>query len=109
MHDNQDWLYSILFDRTVLKDSKAKHIYDIVLHLLQLLMSNQSGARFGIDRRNNRRISVDSNQGQLVPNIFQLSSGESSLLNLVSCQYCESSTGPEPRLLKPTTCAESLS
>ena len=83
MHDNQDWLYSILFDRTVLKDSKAKHIYDLVLHLLQLLMGNQSGARFGIDRRNNRRISVDSNQGQLVPNIFQLSSGESSLLNLV--------------------------
>ena len=82
MHDNQDWLYSILFDLTVLKDSRAKHIYDIVLRLLQLLMSNQSGARFGIDRRDNRRISVDSNQGQLVPNIFQLSSGEASLLNL---------------------------
>ena len=81
MHDNQDWVYSILFDRTVLTDPTADSIYDIALNLLRLLMSEQSGTRFGIDLRNNRRISVDFNQGQIVPSIFQLSSGETLLLN----------------------------
>ena len=66
----------------VLTDPRAQSIYDIALHLLHLLMSDQSDTRFGIDLRYNRRISVDSNQGQIVPNIFQLSSGETALLNL---------------------------
>ena len=46
-------------------------------------ITNREDARLGIGRRINRVVTLESDAtGQIVPNIFQLSSGETSLLNL---------------------------
>ena len=107
LHDNQNWLFDLLYDRAVFElntgnmnlpvaNSKdpiplpvffgysgdAARAYDTVLRIVRTIMRRQ-GARFGIGRRRNRVVSLMSDlNGQLVPNIFQLSSGETSLLNL---------------------------
>ena len=60
----------------------ASTTYDTALQLVRSIIRERRGVRFGIGRRHNRVVSIESESGQLVPNIFQLSSGESSLLNL---------------------------
>ena len=60
----------------------AARAYDTVLRIVRIITRRQD-ARFGIGRRRNRMVSLTSDvTGQIVPNIFQLSSGETSLLNL---------------------------
>ena len=107
LRDNQNWLYSVLFDRAVHEtqianipmpiqgseqsfpvpiqigpSGNATSAYNIALQLLQRLMKAHQGVRFGIGGRLNRVVSLESDSGNLVPNIFQLSSGETALLNL---------------------------
>lgn len=106
--DNQNWLFEVLFDRAVLEIQTEVHLFktenDYVpitrffgysgnatsLHktarqVVRIIVRKQD-ARFGIGKRKNRVVSLISDSGQvskqLVPNIFQLSSGETSLLNL---------------------------
>ena len=59
----------------------AKTIYDIALQVVQAVI-NRQGVRLGIGTRTRRVISIIKNEQTLVPNVFQLSSGEVSLLNL---------------------------
>ena len=101
---NQDWLYDVLFDIYVLdvrfKDQSyeldgttyrgqmlegypgnAMPVYNAALTVLRMI-TGQAGTRFVIGRRHNRIISVYRGDECLVPNIFQLSSGQLMLLNL---------------------------
>ena len=106
LHDNQNWLFEVIYDRAAfeaaargynvpVKDSKvplflpflyysgqATSIYEIALQIVRSIIKEGPNIRFGIGERHNRVVSVQGESGQLVPNIFQLSSGETSLLNL---------------------------
>ena len=106
LHDNQDWLFGVVFDRAAFElqtlnvnfpanqgqttipltvfsgySGDATRTYETALSIVQTIM-NKGDARFGIGKRNNRIVSIESATGGIVPNIFQLSSGESSLLNI---------------------------
>ena len=104
---NQNWLFDLSYDRAVFEiqtrqidvpisntDTRiplpifagyagnAARIYEAVLHVVRAI-TNREDARLGIGRRINRIVTLESDAtGQIVPNIFQLSSGETSLLNL---------------------------
>ena len=109
LRDNQNWLFDLAYDFStferqsvvlpVVLDSatgrtanysafidtpgRARRLYDIALSIVREVLSHKGPAiRFGIGTRYNRAISVMSVDQMLVPNIFQLSSGEVSLLNL---------------------------
>ena len=110
LHDNQNWLFDLIYDRAALElqtrqlnvplnnaetstplpifvgySGDAARTYDAALQMVRLV-TRREDARFGIGKRNNRVVSLESDLvGQLVPNIFQLSSGETSLLNLFLC------------------------
>ena len=106
LHDNQHWLFEVIYDRAAFeataqvhnipaKDSKvplvlpflyysgqATSISEIALQIVRSIIKEDQNIRLGIGGRHNRVVSVQGESGQLVPNIFQLSSGETSLLNL---------------------------
>ena len=106
LHENQNWLFDLLYDRAVFEmqithcrlpvnDSNtsiplqifagysgiATSTYETALQIVRDVTRRQD-ARFGVGRQNDRRISIEAGAGQLIPNIFQLSSGETALLNL---------------------------
>ena len=110
LHSNQNWLFELIYDRAAFEmetrrlpvtftdenrtvlvqdfrgySGQASNTYNIALRIVRTIMRRYD-VRFGIGTRHNRVVSIvsDSNSGskQLVPNIFQLSSGETSLLNL---------------------------
>ena len=106
LRDNQNWLFGVIYDRAAFElqtrplnlpvnDGKATipiplfsgysghatRAYEAALQIVQSL-TRRRDARFGVGGRNERVVSVESATGQLVPNIFQLSSGETALLNL---------------------------
>lgn len=110
LHDNKNWLLDILFDHRVLEsqieyipydvehkmgESRkvilphaetykgiASDIYHIVLSIVQAIFRADGELRFGIGRRQNRFVSLMKKNRTAVPNIFQLSSGETAFLNL---------------------------
>lgn len=106
LHDNQNWLFEVIYDRAAfeaeaqgynvpVKDSKvplflpflhhsgqATSIHEVALQIVRSIIRKGPNIRFGIGGRHSRVVSVEGESGQLVPNIFQLSSGETSLLNL---------------------------
>ena len=108
--DNQNWLFELIYDRAVFElqgsirnlhlknvnspvpiqifqgySGAATNTYQIALKIVQTI-TRSPNIRFGIGRRHNRVVAIisesDSETKALVPNIFQLSSGEVSLLNL---------------------------
>ena len=106
LRENQNWLFGLLYDRAVfeiqtpsinmpVRDSNttvplpvfagysgiATGTYEVALQIVRSVVRRED-ARFGVGLRNDRRISIESGLGQLIPNIFQLSSGETALLNL---------------------------
>ena len=107
LHDNQNWLFDLLYDRAVLEihtqnmnvpvanrataiplpvlmgyRGAATALYRVALRVIRTIMREHK-IRFGIGTRKNRVVSLILDPtGQIVPNIFQLSSGETSLLNL---------------------------
>ena len=106
LHENQNWLFDLLYDRAVFEmqttqlklpvndgnttfplpifagySGIATSTYETTLRIVRNVMRRED-ARFGVGLRNDRRITIESTQGQLIPNIFQLSSGETALLNL---------------------------
>ena len=106
LHQNQDWLYGVVFDRAAFEfhtrdvalpanegrttaslpvflgySGDATRTYETALTIVRAITQKED-ARFGIGRRDNRAISIQLRDRELVPNIFQLSSGETSLLNL---------------------------
>ncbi len=63
----------------------ATNAYNLALAILRVIVPDlaaSTGLRFGIGGRHNRVISIESDQGVVVPNLFQLSSGETALLSL---------------------------
>ena len=110
LHDNQNWLFEVLYDRCAFeirvpqvppfsKDKNEKlqsithpvstgyhgtatTIYESALSIVRSVFRGEGNLRFGIGQRQNRKVSLMQDNKTLVPNIFQLSSGETSLLNL---------------------------
>ena len=109
LHDNQNWLFGVVYDRAAFElqtrnvpvnlpvenalhsppfpvflgySGNATSTYATALQMVRIV-ARREDARFGIGRRNNRVVALESDStGTIVPNIFQLSSGETSLLNL---------------------------
>ena len=106
LHENQNWLFDLLFDRAVFEiqttrlslpvnnsnttiplpvfsgySGVATSTYETTLRIVQNVV-RRDNARIGVGRWQDRRIFIESDTAQLVPNIFQLSSGETALLNL---------------------------
>ena len=110
LHENQDWLFDVAYDRAAFEiqtpqinlpandgsttfplpvflgySGYATRSYDTALQIVRTVM-RRGDIRFGIGRRHNRVVSIMSELGshasRLVPNVFQLSSGETSLWNL---------------------------
>lgn len=107
LRENQNWLFEVAYDRAVLEiqtlnlplpvpnsdqtlpiplfagyQGEAANLYNIALQVVQRVMNNNQSVRFGIGPRHNRVVTLEAETGQIVPNVFQLSSGETSLLNL---------------------------
>ena len=109
LQDIQKWLFEVLYDSIVLEiqteplrlrnennesqitnivrfkgfEGNATSIYNIAIQIMRSIVGRYD-VRFGIGERKNRKISLIIEPGSitLVPNIFQLSSGETSLLNI---------------------------
>ena len=63
----------------------ASNAYELALTILRAVipeLAAKTNLWFGIGGRHNRLISLESNQGTIAPNLFQLSSGEMALLAL---------------------------
>ena len=107
LHDNQNWLFGVIYDRAAFEiqtsnldlpignsnvtiplpvfsgySGDATSTYETALQIVRSIIARGQDVRFGIGKRHNRVVSVQSESGQIVPNIFQLSSGETALLNL---------------------------
>ncbi len=112
LHDNQNWLFEVLYDCNAFeiqtpispplysKDQygqfhalpkvplfmgyhgTAKTIYQVALSIIRSIFRADGNLRFGIGARQRRTVSLISGNKQLVPNIFQLSTGETSLLSI---------------------------
>ena len=81
LQDNQNWLFDVIYDMHVL-DQNVTNIYTSALQVVRSVMNRTQSIRFGIGRRRNRHVSIIENETQIIPDIFQMSSGETSLLNL---------------------------
>ena len=109
LHDNENWFFDVAYDFSVFElntphltipveqsdksklnvpipifagfSGSAKTIYDIAIRVVQTIIRGNT-VRFGIGRRTHRVVSIMENEKTRVPNIFQLSGGEVSLLNL---------------------------
>ena len=110
LHDNQNWIFEILFDRYAFERLTTLHsfpildahgkperinlpvftghkgtatdIYNIILSIVRIIFRADGNLRLGIGTRLDRKVSLMRGDEAFVPNIFQLSSGETSLLNL---------------------------
>ena len=109
LRDNENWLFDVVYDFSAFErqtqqfgfpvegpdksmrtvplpvflgfSGRSKSVYDIALRIVQTIIRG-SNVRFGIGARGNRAVSIMENEKQRTPNIFQLSSGEVSLLNI---------------------------
>ncbi len=110
LHVNQNWLFDVVYDRSAFEiqhrpisvdfsdgrgpvsttefqgySGDSTNTFEIACQILRSVM-RRIDVRFGIGKRHNRVVSImhvlGLNPIQLVPNVFQLSSGETSLLNL---------------------------
>ena len=108
LQDNRNWLFDVIYDRRVPEtrtvrvplpspdgpmpwyiEAEQAEIRDhdegvlkAALQVTQHVLRDDSNASFRISRRRNRFVGIHGDRGTIVPNIFQLSSGEMSLLNL---------------------------
>ena len=110
LRENENWLFDVVYDFNVFErltpqidiplkvpnqsdvtvpipffvgfSGKSKNLFDIALKIVQTILPQVEGARIGIGERSRRVVSVMGDGKRHVPNIFQLSSGETSLLNL---------------------------
>lgn len=88
LRDNQNWLFEILFDMRVFSHDVrgAKEIYGFVIDILEQIFPRFSFEKgklgLNIGPRQGRQVSLMRDNQILVRNIFQLSSGETSLLDI---------------------------
>ena len=107
LHENQNWLFDVIYDIAAFETKTAQvpitvigsrppisvpvqlqpsgnatRFHQIALLIIQAIMKNNQKVRFGVGPRLNRVVSLEADPLTIVPNVFQLSSGETSLLNL---------------------------
>lgn len=99
LRDNQNWLFDVIYDSNALEvqtlaltgtpfnvsggyQGSASQFYQFVLNLVRLITGNRAD-QLRIGRRHNRTVSLHQEERLVIPNIFQMSSGELALLNLV--------------------------
>ena len=107
LNENQNWLFSLGFDRAIFDSrtfalplkslginqsgslpvwggysGESTNAYDIALKVIRVIMGSDKEVDLEFGRRLNRTLSLRIDREILVPSIFQLSSGETSLLNL---------------------------
>lgn len=107
LRHNQNWLFDVVFDRAAFEiqtanvnmpieqsdrqasipvllgySGQATSAYEVALNVFRSVLRKGAGVRFGIGDRRSREVSIVENGTALVHNIFQLSSGETALLNL---------------------------
>jgi len=110
LHGNQNWLFEVIYDFSVFERQQvvlpipvnisqtkivnmpapvsidvpgsARNLYNSVTEVLRTTLCSEGKLSLSIGRRQNRIISVTINEKIRIPNIFQLSSGQVSLLNL---------------------------
>ena len=109
MRDIQRWLFEVVYDRVAfeLQTTRANipvqqgsdrtsvplslflgyrgqstDTYQLSLDIVRRVVRSPGNVRFGIGPRHNRALSIMVDDQTLVPNIFQLASGELSLLSL---------------------------
>ena len=78
---NQDWLYHTYFDMIAFKSPDAAAVCQAALQVFQA-MTGRPDTGFGITNRHYRMMNLKSKDEVLVPDLFQLSSGETSLLDI---------------------------
>ena len=61
---------------------KCTNFYNALLQLLRIIIPGNPKLRFGISVRQKRQVALMTEDASVVPNIFQMSSGETSLINL---------------------------
>ncbi len=106
LSDIQNWLFEVIYDRSAFEirtqdiplpdqnnnrqvsvpvfagfEGNATNIMKFALRIIERITRIQS-APLGIGRRHARTVTLMKKSERVVPNIFQLSSGETSLLNL---------------------------
>ena len=106
LHENQNWLFDVVYDSRALEirtgnvdfpvqaglsipltifkgySGEATKSYETALEVLRNIFDRGPNTRFGIGTRRNRVVSIMVGEQTVVPNIFQLSTGETALLNL---------------------------
>lgn len=87
LRENQNWLFEVAFDAIAAiaykhKDKSAMTLYETALQVVREVAKGNQQVTFGIGQRHRRVVSIEGEKDQIVPNIFQLSSGETSLLNM---------------------------
>lgn len=107
MKENVNWILDIIFDKFLYEMKthwlsirfeesgiiKATQILDeyagpstsaqlAINETLKAVLRSSESLRFGIANRKSRRLSIMKNEKEWIPNIFQLSTGETQLLNL---------------------------
>lgn len=106
LKENRNWLLDLLFDlkifETVIHNlqwppqgtpsiqipvfggykGQSSQTYDAILQLLRMTLCTKGEIHLGVGTRQNRQISISKDGQPWIPNIFQLSTGETQLLNL---------------------------
>jgi predicted ATP-binding protein involved in virulence len=125
LRENQNWLLDILYDRNVLElkivnanlgnqavpeaipiftgyEGESTNIYNTILTLLKIIIQKEGNLRFGIGKRSNRKVELMFDEKLLIPNIFQLSTGETALLNLFLTILRDFDLGSSSQFVSPS-------
>ena len=132
LQENRNWLFDVIYDRRVPEtrtvrvplpspdshkpwylEAEQVEIRDhdegvlkAALQVTQHILRDNSNASFRITRRRNRFVGLHGDNGTIIPNIFQLSSGETSLLDLF-LSILRDLSGAAPSLPAPQKYVES--
>ena len=106
LRDNQNWLFEVVYDRAAFEtqtanvnfggqdgplvqlpvllgySGEASSSYETAIEVVRNVLPGIPNVRFGIGRRRDRVVSIMAGDEVAVQNIFQMSTGETSLLNL---------------------------
>lgn len=81
---SKNWLLDIALDLLQARYlGTANNIWNAITKLIQLIFRTDENVRLGIGPRQNRTVSIMKNETVFIPNIFQLSTGQTSILNIV--------------------------
>ncbi|NER93717.1 MAG: AAA family ATPase [Symploca sp. SIO1B1] len=72
---SKNWLLDIALDQAI-------NIWNEINNIIKLVLGTDEPVRFGIGSRRRRNVSILRNEVQWTPNIFQLSTGQTSILNI---------------------------